>query len=57
MNEESQAAINQTREEITQMQKRVVKTERDMEDITETVKRQELNVSLCASCIQQKVSI
>ena len=45
MSEESQAAINQTRKEITQMQKRMVKTERDVHDVTKSVQGQELNVS------------
>ncbi|CAF1200313.1 unnamed protein product [Rotaria sp. Silwood1] len=45
MSEENQAAINQTREEITQMEKRVVKTEKDVHNITNVVKRQELNVT------------
>ena len=45
MNEENQAVINQTREEITEMQKRVVKTEGDVQDVTKIAKQQELNVS------------
>ncbi|CAF3075045.1 unnamed protein product [Rotaria sp. Silwood2] len=45
MSEENQAAINQTREEIVQMEKRVVKTEKDVHNITNVVKRQELNVT------------
>lgn len=45
MSEESQAAIEKTRAEITQMQKRVVKTGRDMQDLTKAFQRQELNVS------------
>ena len=45
MSEENQAAINQTQGEIAQMQKRIVKTEIDVQDVTKTVKRQELNVS------------
>jgi hypothetical protein len=45
MSEESQAVINQTREEIMQMKKRVVQTGRDMEDVAKIVKREELNVS------------
>jgi hypothetical protein len=45
MSEESQAAINHTLDEIAQIEKRVVHTERDVKNITKTVKRQELNVS------------
>ena len=45
LSEENQAAINQTLDEIAQIEKRVVHTEQDVKNITKTVKRQELNVS------------
>lgn len=61
MNEENQAAINQTREEILQMEKRVVKTEKDVRTVTNVVKRQELNVRvlllLSLMRIKEKISI
>jgi len=44
MSEENQAAINYTLDEIAQIEKRVVHTERDVQNITKSVKRQELNV-------------
>lgn len=58
MSEENQAAINRTREEITQMQKRVVKTEKDVTNITKVVQRQELKVSSLpiSNCVQKEKS-
>jgi hypothetical protein len=44
MSEENQAVINRTLDEITQIEQRVVHTERDVQNITKLVKRQELNV-------------
>ncbi|CAF0891470.1 unnamed protein product [Rotaria sordida] len=55
MSEENQAAINRTREEIVQMEKRVVKTEKDVHHITNVVKRQELKMLQC-QYEQQKTS-
>lgn len=46
MSEENQASINRTREDIVQIQSRVVKTEKDVQSVTKVVKRQELNVSV-----------
>jgi hypothetical protein len=46
MSEENQEAINRTMDEITQIEQRVVHTERNVENITKLVKRQELNVSI-----------
>jgi len=46
MSEENQAVINRTLDEITQIERRVVHTERDVQNITKLVKRQELNVCL-----------
>ena len=46
LNEENQAAINRTRETIVQMEKRVIKTDTNLENVTKTVKRQELHVIL-----------
>jgi hypothetical protein len=46
MSEENQAAINRTMDEMTQIEQRVVHTERNVENITKLVKRQELNVSI-----------
>jgi len=45
MSEENQAAINHTLDEIAQIEQRMVHTERDVQSIKKTVKRQELNVS------------
>ena len=45
MSEENQATINQTLEEIGQVEKRVVKTEKDIDNVNKVVKRQELSVS------------
>ncbi|CAF3723633.1 unnamed protein product [Rotaria sordida] len=45
LNEENQAAINRTLDEIAQIEKRVVHTERDVQNITKVVKRQELNIT------------
>lgn len=46
LNEENQAAINRTRETIAQMEKRVIKTDTNLQNVTKTVKRQELHVIL-----------
>ena len=45
MTEENQAAIKQAQEEMEQMEKRVVKTEKDVQQVTHVVKQQEINVS------------
>lgn len=45
LNEENQAAINKTREMIAQIQKRVIKTDIKVENVTKMVKQQESNVS------------
>jgi len=49
MSEENQAVINHTLHEITQIEQRVVHTERDVQNITKVVKRQELNVCIFIS--------
>ncbi len=46
LNEENQAAINQTRETIVQMEKRVIKTDINVKIVKKIVKKQEFNVSL-----------
>ncbi|CAF3498130.1 unnamed protein product [Rotaria socialis] len=45
LTEENQEAINRTRQEIAQMEKLVIKTGKDVQNITKVVKRQELSVS------------
>ncbi|CAF1495255.1 unnamed protein product [Rotaria sp. Silwood1] len=45
LTEEVQASINKTQDEVAQMEKRVVKTERDVENVTNVVKGQELKVT------------
>ena len=45
ISEENQAAINHTLDEMAQIEKRVVHTEHDIQNIHKSVKRQELNVS------------
>ncbi|CAF2790446.1 unnamed protein product [Rotaria sp. Silwood2] len=44
LSEENQAAVNRTIDEIAQIEKRVVHTEHNVQNITKVVKRQELNV-------------
>lgn len=44
MSEESQAMMKSTLDEVAQIEKRVVHTERDVKNITKSIKRQELNV-------------
>lgn len=46
ISEENQAIINRTMDEMTQIEQRVVHTERKVENVTKLVKRQELNVSI-----------
>ncbi|CAF3843939.1 unnamed protein product [Rotaria sordida] len=46
MSEENQVIINQTRNELGQIEKRVVKTEKDVHNVKTIVKRQELNVRI-----------
>jgi len=46
LSEENQAAINRTMEEVTQIEQRIVRNERDIQHVTKVVKRQELNVSI-----------
>lgn len=45
LNEENQAAINKTREMVAQIQKRVIKTDNKVENVTKLVKQQQSNVS------------
>lgn len=45
-NEECQEAINRTRDEVAQMQKRVIKTEYNIQNVNDIVARQELKVSI-----------
>jgi hypothetical protein len=51
MSEENQAIINRTIDEIAQIEQRVVYTERDVQNIKKSVKRQELNVCFFLSFI------
>jgi hypothetical protein len=44
MSEESQAMMNRTLEEVAQIEQRVVHTQRDVKNLTKSVRRQELNV-------------
>jgi guanylate kinase len=46
MTEESQAAIKRAQDEMGQIEKRVIKSEQDMQQVTESVKEQEINVNL-----------
>lgn len=46
MSEENQTAINRTMDEVTQIEQRIVRNEHDVQNLTKTVKRQELNVSI-----------
>jgi hypothetical protein len=46
LSEENQATINRTREEMVEMEKRVVNTERNVENVAEVVKQQEINVGV-----------
>jgi hypothetical protein len=46
MTEENQVAIKQAQEEMEQMEKRVVKTEQDVQKVTNVVNQQEINVSI-----------
>jgi guanylate kinase len=51
MTEENQAAIQRAQDEMEQIEKRVIKTEQDVQQVTESVKEREINVSLsiCSS--------
>ena len=46
ISEENQAVMNRTVEEMAQIEKRVVRTEQKVDNVTKVVKRQELNVSI-----------
>lgn len=46
ISEENQAVINRTVEELAQIETRVVRTERKVDNVTKVVQRQELNVSI-----------
>ncbi len=46
MTEENQAAIQRAQDEMGLIEKRVIKTEQDVQQVTESVKEQEINVSL-----------
>ncbi len=46
MTEENQAAIKRAQDEMGQIEKRVIKSEQDMQQVTESVKEQEINVNL-----------
>ena len=46
LTEEYQTAMNQTRDQIVQMEKSVIRTEKKIDNVTGIVKRQELKVSL-----------
>ncbi len=46
MTEENQAAIKRAQDEMGQIEKRVIKTEQDVQQVTESVKEQEINVIL-----------
>ena len=50
MSEENQATITRTVEEMTQIEQRVRHTERNVENVTKLVKRQELHVSIRKIC-------
>ncbi|CAF4268347.1 unnamed protein product [Rotaria sp. Silwood2] len=45
MSEENQGIINRTRDELEHIEKRVVKTEKDVHNVKTTVKRQELKIT------------
>ncbi len=51
MTEENQAAIQRAQDEMEQIEKRVIKTEQDVQQVTESVKKREINVSqsICSS--------
>jgi hypothetical protein len=49
MTEENQAAIKKAQDEMGQIEKRIIKTEQDVQQVTESVKEQEFNVSLSIS--------